>query len=76
MVVGDSCSTDTDILALSQPLKPKMHEAEMPNLTTVIDETSFTGIRIDLENLDYLDLEVEIEALTLFLRSIFFRDCS
>ena len=56
MVVGNGSATNTHVLALSQPFEPKMHEAEMPNLTTIIDESSFAGVRIDLENLDYFDL--------------------
>ena len=76
MVISKSSATDTDILALSEPLKPEVHETEMPDLTRVINETSLTSVWINLEKLNDLYLEIKIEAFSTFLRSEFFWDCS
>lgn len=76
MVVGDGSTADANVLALSEPLKPEMHEAKMPDLSTVVDEASLTGVRVNLEDLDYLHLEVEIKTLTFIVGSLLFRDRS
>lgn len=74
MVVGQSSATDADVLALSKPLEPEVHEAQMPHLPTVIDESGFTRVGVNLEYLHHFDLEIEVKTFATFRRAVFLRD--
>jgi len=74
MVVGQSSATDADVLALSKPLEPEVLEAQMPHLPTVIDESGFTRVGVNLEYLHHFDLEIEVKTFATFRRAVFLRD--
>jgi hypothetical protein len=67
-----SRSSDSDILALSQPFELFDENGTVPKLATVVDKTNLTAKLVDLEKLDNFALKVEIVKFT----TIFFLGAS
>ena len=67
IVVLQVCGPNSDILALSEPSELEVEDLAEPYLVALINHPDLTRVVIYLEELNYLDLQVEIIILVLFV---------
>jgi len=72
-VLGQSRSSNPNVLTFSQPAVLQVVHLGMPNLSTVVNDSHFRLIGVDLEKLNHFDLQVKIVEFAIFF-SAYSRD--
>ena len=65
-MVHERASADSDILAFSKTSILDVVDKSMPDLATAIDDSHFTLVLINLEQLNYFCLHIEIVKFVAF----------